>query len=219
MKIKRYINLIVGLSFLAVAVVLWAMPTDSNSAPDNVARSARVLLDRVRLTHSRPSARFAGVTQAKNRAVLSFAVPARVARRLVESGSRVQAGQILARLEDGEFRNALDLARASVNELEAQATQAKRDLQRIRKLYAAHVATVSDLEKTETRQAALEASLQAARARMKESRRVLDETVLRAPFNGTITALKIQAGEWAVPGRGVMELTGDGPVELLVEVR
>jgi RND family efflux transporter MFP subunit len=217
MKIKRYINLIVGFLFLAVAVVLWAKPSDPQTPPKAVYRT-RVLLGSVQADHLQRGARFAGVTQAKNRAVLSFAVPARVAERFVASGSHVAQGAILARLDDREFKNAVSLAQASEAELRTQWEQAKRDHHRIEQLASSHVATVSDLEKVATREAALEASVQAAAARLKEALRLLGETVLRAPFSGTVTGLHIEPGEWALPGQPAMELTGDGDIELLVEV-
>ncbi len=217
MKIKRYINLIVGFLFLAVAVILWAKPSDPHTPPKVVNRT-RVLLGAVQADHLQRDTRFAGVTQARNRAVLSFAVPARVTERFVASGSQVAQGAILARLDDREFKNAVTLAQASEAELKTQWEQAKRDHRRIEQLASSHVATVSDLEKVATREAALEASVQAAAARLKEARRLLGETVLRAPFSGTVTGLHIQPGEWALPGQPAIELTGDGDIELLVEV-
>ena len=217
MSIKRNINFIVGFLFLAAAVALWAKSPNIANPPkaDSV---SRVALDRVQAENPRQGARFAGVTQAKNRAVLSFAVPARVAERPVTSGSHVAKGAVLARLDDGEFRNAVDLAQAAAAQLKAQWEQAGRDRRRIAKLTASRVTTVSDLEKATTREKSLEASLEAATAKLKEAQRLLKETVLKAPFSGTVTGLSIQPGEWAVPGQPAIELTGDGDMELVVEV-
>jgi membrane fusion protein, multidrug efflux system len=220
-KVRGYINFIVGFSLLGVAVGLWAMPSEPDATPAGQQRREhymRVVLDSVQRIDSQRSVRFAGTTQAKDRAVLSFAVPARVAERSVESGSRVHAGDVLARLDDREYRNARKLAQASLNELNAQWQQAGRDRRRIEKLTADNVASVSDLEKAVTREDALKASAQAAEARLAEADRLLQETVLKAPFDGTVTDLDIQAGEWAAPGQPAVELTGDGPVELVVEV-
>ena len=214
---KHHISFIVGLSLVGAAVVLWAMPSEKSLAPD-VSESPRVLLDHVQATQTQRSVRFAGVTQAKNRAVLSFAVPARVVGRTVESGSMVRQGQILARLDDREFRNAVALARATVTELGTQLAQAKRDRVRMERLAASDVVPVAELEKVTTRQATLESSRQAAVARLQESRRLLNETVLKAPFGGTVTGVHIQPGEWVVPGQPAIELTGDGEIELLVHV-
>jgi RND family efflux transporter MFP subunit len=217
MKIKRYINVIIGVLFLAAAVALWAMPSDMKTPPRS-AEPTRVALGQVRSDRNQRAVRFAGVTQAKNRAELSFAVPARVAVRPVVSGSQVTEGSVLARLDDREFRNAVNLAQAALTELKAQWQQARRDHHRFEALTSAHVTPVAELEKAATRQEALEASLEAAAARLKEARRLLGETVLRAPFSGTVTGISIQPGEWALPGRPVVELTGDGAIELVVEV-
>jgi RND family efflux transporter MFP subunit len=215
--IKRHINFIVGFLFLAAAVVLWAIPPNA-ATPSSADGVPRVELERVQAGNRQQGARFAGVTQAKNHAVLSFAVPARVVERPVTAGSRVNQGDVLARLDDGEYRNAANLAEAAVAELKTQWEQACRDRRRIEKLTASRVATVSDLEKVTTREKSLEASLQAATARFKEARRLLHETVLRAPFSGTVTSHYIQPGEWAGPGQPAIELTGDGDIELVVEV-
>lgn len=217
MKMKRYINFIAGLLLLAFAVALWAMPSDHRVLPQAEYRT-RVALGRVETGRRQHSARFAGVTQAKNHAVLAFSVPARVKERFVEAGSQVGQGAVLARLDDREFRNAVALAQASMTELKTQWEQAKRDRHRIERLTASHVTTVSDLEKIKTRETALAASLEAAAARLKEARRLLDETELKAPFGGTVTGLYIQPGEWAVPGKPAVELTGDEDIELVVEV-
>ena len=220
-NIRRYINFIVGFSLLGIAVGLWAMPTEPDSSPSGQPlrdRNLRVVLDSVQRVDGQRRVRFAGTTQARDRAVLSFAVPARVAVRYIESGANVHAGDLLARLDDREYRNARKLALASLNELKANWKQANRDRRRIEKLTTEQVATVADLEKVITQEDALQASVQAAEARLAEADRLLEETVLKAPFDGTVTDLNIQAGEWAVPGQPAVELTGDGPVELVVEV-
>ncbi len=217
MRIKHHLSFIVGFLFMGAAVVLWAMPADK-TLPTDAAGRLHVLLDTVQLEQSQRSARFAGVTQAKNRAVLSFAVPARVLDRQIESGSKVVKGQVLARLDDREFKNAVSLARAAFSELKTQLAQARRDRSRMERLAASDVVPVAELERATTRQTALESSLEAAAARLKESRRLLDEVVLRAPFSGTVTKVFIQPGEWAVAGQPAIELTGDGEIELLVQV-
>lgn len=217
MCIKHHISLIVSLLLMGAAVVLWAMPAHKPLPTDSADR-LRVLLGTVQAAHTQRSARFAGVTQAKNRAVLSFAVPARVLDRQIESGSKVVQGEVLARLDDREFRNAVTLARATFSELKTRLAQARRDRTRMERLAASDVVPVAELEKVTTRQTALESSLAAAAARLKESRRLLDEVMLRAPFSGTVTKVYIQPGEWAVPGQPAIELTGDGDIELLVQI-
>jgi RND family efflux transporter MFP subunit len=215
--IKRYRSILLGLVFLSLAVALWAMPARQEEAAQASSR-IRVRLDPVEATRVRRSVRFAAVTRARDQAMLPFAVPARVVARPVEAGDAVAAGQVLARLDSREYRNAVDAARAAVSELETRHAQSRRDLRRAEELAAAHVATAATLEQAGAKAAALAASLEAARARLKETRRLLDETVLKAPFSGTVTGVHVEPGEWAAPGQPAIELAGDGPVELKVEV-
>lgn len=217
MRRQHKLSLWVGFMLIGVAVALWAMPAEQTTAPNTI-HNPRVLLDSVQIVNTQRSARFAGVTQARDRAVLSFSISARVMERPVESGARVRQGEILARLEDDEYRNAVLLAQATWTELDAQLQQARRDRLRMASLAASDVVPVAALEKVTTQQAALEAGLQAAAVRLKEARRRLNETVLTAPFSGTVTGLYLQPGELAVPGHPAIELTGDGPIELLVQV-
>ena len=217
MKIWRYRSLFLGLLFLSLAVALWAMPARQNDTEDAVSQ-LRVVLDSVHETHVHRRVHFAAVTRARDRAVLSFTVPARVTYRPVEEGDPVAAGQLLARLDDREYRHAAEAARAGVAELSARYDQSRRDLRRTKELAAANVATAAALEQAGAQAAALASQLQGAKARLNEAERLLAETVLEAPFSGTVTGLHIEPGEWAAPGQPAVELAGDGPVELKVEV-
>jgi RND family efflux transporter MFP subunit len=161
--------------------------------------------------------RLAGTTRAARRAELGFTLAARLAQRPVEIGDRVSTGQLLAAIDDREVQLAARAAEAAVAELEIRTAQARRDLDRVQRLVDARAATTEELERTEASTAALEAALTAAEARLAETGRLVDESELRAPFDGTITAVEIEPGEWVKPGTTVVELAGEGVVEVRVE--
>jgi len=161
--------------------------------------------------------RLPGVTRATRRAELSFAVPARLAARPVEVGDAVRAGDVLATLDQREYRLAEDVADSMVAELDARLAQARRDLARVEQLAAARAATAEEQEQTLAGVSALEAAREAALARLAETRRLLDETALVAPFDGTVTAVYLEPGEWAAAGRPVLRLAGSDAVEVVVE--
>lgn len=215
--IKSYLSVLIGALLLGTAVVLWAMPA-SREAPAVDRPGMKVVLASVLETLDRRTVRFSGITKARHQAKLSFSVPARVKARPVEEGTHIQAGQVLAKLDDSEFRHAEALDRALVNELQVRLDQAMRDRHRVAQLAAHNVATKEKLEQITAQVASLDASLQAAQARLEEAQRRLKETILKAPYSGTVTALHIEPGEWAAPGQPVIDLAGDGPVELKVEV-
>ncbi|MEO1370263.1 MAG: efflux RND transporter periplasmic adaptor subunit, partial [Acidobacteriota bacterium] len=141
-----------------------------------------------------------------------------ITERSVDVGDRVRAGQVVARLDDLELRNAVAGARGALAELQARRSQSERDVERAERLLAAKAATGEELEKSRAGLDALNAAITAAEARLREAERLLKETRLEAPFGGTVTEVHYEPGEVTTPGSSVISLSGDGAVELEVEV-
>jgi len=216
---KRRATLMVGLMFLGLAMVIWAKPAaDAEGAASDGPTRRQVRVAAVERVEAAREVRFPGVTRAARRASLAFTLPARLAERPVEIGDRVRAGQVLARLDGDEYRLAEQSAAAAVAELEVRLRQAERDEARVARLAEARAATAEELEQTTAATAAIRAAHEAASARLADTRRRRAETALTAPFDGTVTAVRLEPGEWASPGAPVVELAGSGSVEVRVEV-
>jgi RND family efflux transporter MFP subunit len=162
--------------------------------------------------------RFSGVTRAARRATLSFPQSARLATRSADVGDHVRGGTTLATLDLRPFQNAADAARAAVSEAEARLAQAERDRKRVERLAVSKAATAEEVEHVVTAADAVRAAHAAAEARLAEAHRALSDATLRAPFPGTVTAVLLEPGEMAGAGVPIVELSGDGAVELRVEV-
>jgi RND family efflux transporter MFP subunit len=115
----------------------------------------------------------AGTVRAAQRAEMAFKVAGRVDKVLVDEGDRVKQGDELARLDDREFRTALSSARAEYATADADYRRGLAIFERSQAI------SRRDLEKLETQR-----SLMANRLRNAEL--VLEETVLRAPFDGIV---------------------------------
>ena len=218
MAAHRVSTLIIGTLILGIAVVLAAWPdapTPRTGAPGIPARAVKVVA--VQAGDSTRQVRLPGVTRAVRRADLAFTVPARVATRPAEVGDTVHAGQTLATLDDREYRLAERSAAAALVEVDVRLAQANRDANRVRRLVDARAATREELEQVESATASLNAARDAAAARLDEARRRLDEARLVAPFDGIVTAVHVEPGEWAAPGVTVVELAGGGSVEVRVD--
>ncbi len=210
--------LLTGAAILGIAVAISARPDDvPDPAPTDGALPRTVRTDAVTLTDAGRTIRLAGVTRATDRASLAFTLPARLVERPLDVGDRVAAGQLVARLDDREYRLAEASAAASLAELDVRLGQARRDRDRTARLVAAKAATLEELEQLEAAATALQAARNAAAVRLDESRRRLGETRLEAPFDGTVTEVGLEPGEWASPGQMVVALSGSGPVEVRVE--
>ena len=107
----------------------------------------------------------------------------RIAAMPWEVGDRVEAGAVLARLDDA-------LLRAQLDKAQAEAAKARADMQRTQKLAGGKLASEEQLGAARTALAVAEAE-----ARLLTTR--LSYTEIRAPFAGLITARLTQAGDIA----------------------
>jgi HlyD family secretion protein len=128
----------------------------------------------------------------------------------------VHKGDLLIRIDPSTFEASVAraealLASAQAAEIQAAANrdQAERTLGRAKELRAQNSNLISDeqLEQAQTQSdvaAAIELSSQRqvdqARAGLQEARDQLAKTVLRAPMDGQVTRVAVEAGEVAVPG-------------------
>lgn len=154
-----------------------------------------------------------GYVTARREATVSSKVTGKVVAVLIEEGLKVTNGQVLARLDDSNIRTDLEVAQAelesaqaAVGETRAQLKQANNDYQRAIVLAAQKIDSASDLDQAEASAKALQAHLQWQQAQIDVARRQvdqiqqnLDDTVIRAPFDGVITTKDAQPGEMISP--------------------
>lgn len=208
---------VVGVCLVAVAVLSIADPPDLHRDAEEAASVLAVRRVRTAEVSAEPAARslsFPGVLRAADRVSLSFPVGDRLAARPVRLGDRVDAGEVVARLESEAMRHQLEEVGGTLREAETRLEQARRDRRRLDELYAVKAATENELEDAEAAVAGLEAVVAGARARSSETDRRLTETVLRAPFAGVVTAVAAEPGERVAPGQPVLELSGEGALEV-----
>ena len=131
----------------------------------------------------------------------------------VEEGDRVRAGQIIARIEHGELdaqlvqtKTTVSEARAQVAEATASRDEARRDLERQRTLRrdgivteAAVTAAQAASEVGAARVELAQATLASAEARVRVVEENIENTNVRAPFNGVVLAKRAELGETVSP--------------------
>lgn len=215
----------VKVNYLTVAVVFSVLLLSGCGVGDNADaavsdRSAAVPVRAAEVTASAVAEplRFAGSVRARNRASLTFQVGGVLRSRQVEIGQHVETGEVLAALYNPELVPARDAARARLNELQAQAEQARREQQRGEQLFQRGVLSTQELEQQSARLAALTAGVGSARATLKQTEQMSAESQLRAPFSGRVEALLVEPGEFVAPGQAVMRLASSNGLEVEVSV-
>jgi RND family efflux transporter MFP subunit len=154
-----------------------------------------------------------GYVAARRRATVSSKMTGKVVEVNVEEGMRVREGQVLARLDDSQIRAAyelaqaqLDAARKSVAELEVRLREAQLTLGRREQLLKEGVVGQADVDAAQAEVDSLRARIVAARqqaevakAQVTLQKTQLDDTIIRAPFNGVAISKDAQPGEMVSP--------------------
>ncbi len=161
--------------------------------------------------------RFSGIVRAAQRATLTFQVSGTLKERPVELGQTVKAGDVLASVYNPALEPARDSAAARLDELKTQYDQAQREWERSSRLHQRGVVSEQSLEQIAARRDSLRASMATARASLAEATRLLEESVLKAPFAGQVEALLVERDEFVAAGQPVVRLSS--PLGREVEVR
>jgi len=193
----------------------------AESSPQPAARSDTprpVQVAEVRLAPAEDLHAYTGVVRARREADIGFRASGRITARLVEVGSRVMAGQVLARLDPTDLALSVRAAEAELAAAEAQARQAAAEARRSRALLAAgHVAPAYDDQRQASARSAQE-NVAAARAQLELARNRLGYAELRAPGDGVVTALLAEAGQVVAEGQAVLRIANPEERELVVQV-
>jgi RND family efflux transporter MFP subunit len=131
----------------------------------------------------------------------------RVVRLLVDGGSVVKKGQVLAELDGEPQRLAVASARASVERLEALLANQSRTVRRYEELRSKAVSE-SMLEEAIAQQSARQAELNDARARLDEATYRLDRTRIKSPVDAIVERRLISVGDYVSPGTPIVTIVG-----------
>ncbi len=139
-----------------------------------------------------------------------------------QSGGRVRKGQILFRIDDADYRNRVQQARANVAAQHVALLRANEEAQIARAEYAQFRRDQTDIAKANPL-ALWEPQLEAARASVARDSAVLADaelalarTKVRAPFRGVVQTESIDVGQFVVAGQSVGRLYATNAVEVVV---
>ena len=171
-----------------------------------------------------------GEVRAERVADVAAEVSGRVLELASDLGDRVEAGQVVARLDTLTFERRVEELEAAVAVGRAQRDQAKagartleRELERKRPLLAGGGVTALDVDRLEGELAAAEASVSVAaaginetRARLETARRDLERATVRAPLAGRVAARLVEPGAHIGPGQRLFRILDGCAVVLRV---
>ena len=140
-----------------------------------------------------------GYVVAQQKASVASKGTGRLVYLAVEEGDRVKRNQIIARLEDEDVAAALEKSRADFELAKADLEDAELSLERQRTLYKSGLTSKAELDGAAARYRRVQASIRSAEATITSAGVALENTRIRAPFDGTVLTKNADVGEVVAP--------------------
>lgn len=171
MRLKIYVVLIFTVSLVSCQ----KEPSKNNTTPRRV---------QTQVVHEESLANkllYSGSLEADRSYQLSFMVPGKLSSVKVEEGQKVEKNQPLATLEKDEYQQAYEAVKARYE-------QADDQYKRLKKMYESNSLTKGDFLEISSKR-------KEAKAKLTQSKKKLQRTVLRSPAAGVVERLSVSEGE------------------------
>lgn len=188
------------------------------SAPEVETVAASVTRD-VQPSAGTPILTASGYVVARRQAVVSAKIQGRLSDLRVEEGSNVKKGDVLARLESADYEATVQRARAAVQRAEADLAEQQRQERLATELTQQNVLAEDQREAAVSRVRIGEATVAQAEADLAFAEAQLQNTVIRAPFDGVVVKKMAEVGESVAPiPPGVNISTSSGAIVALADL-
>jgi len=159
---------------------------------------------------------FSGTAKAAVETPLSFRVGGEICELSAKLGTRVEANDLIARLDPRDHVLQVEQNKADLAKAEAQLEQAKAEYGRVRQLYEARHVSKSSLDSQMASYKSAVAQREAAAKGLELAKQQLDYCTLRAPVSGAVASVAAEAHQTVSAGRTVATITSGDGIEMEV---
>ncbi|MCS3859540.1 efflux RND transporter periplasmic adaptor subunit [Salinibacter ruber] len=189
---------------IGAAVLLSACGAESASAPPLEPPVRPVKMHTVQEAGATPAREYPGTVSAAETATLSFELPGTVVDLPVQEGERVEAGQLIARLDGTDAQSRLQSARATRN-------AARSAYERAKSLYAQGIVSQQQLE-------ARQREYEVAQSQLEQAQTQVGDTRITAPFDGRVAEKMVELNENVGPQQPVVTVQDLSRMEVVIDV-
>ena len=169
-----------------------------------VAPPVRVTVMTVSSGDNNSEREYSATVSSSSTTTVSFSVPGTIASLNASEGQKVGKGQILGKIEAGDYENAKNIADATLAE-------AQDGYDRLKKLHDANALP-------EVKWVEMQQKLKQARNAAEMAARTLNDAVLRSPVSGTISRKFVEPGQTVVPVQPIYEIVSTQSLDVDVPV-
>lgn len=190
--------------------------TENSGRQEDQAKTVRVVeADRVSTEQKRS---FAGMARAAETIPLSFEVDGKIRSIAVEMGQRVEAGEVVARLDCTDYRLKAQRRQSGVDRAEAVLDRARSDYRRIQDLYQKDHTSRSELDRARAEYRSAKAGLREAKKAQELARDRVKDCVLATAKAGRIARVPAEEQQNVRAGQTVAVLSVVDRMQLRVFV-
>ncbi|MBQ6005133.1 MAG: efflux RND transporter periplasmic adaptor subunit [Selenomonadaceae bacterium] len=202
--------------FLAVIAVSFLLTGCNDEVA--VQKPPLVKVQKIAVTNAASEENYSGTVRGRYETNLSFQVSGKIISRNVQTGSRVNAGEVLMTLDPKDIVEQSRSAEAQVASTRAQLQLAKTNLDRYSELFKADAIAAAVLDQYKTQYDAAQAAYNAAVAQARQSQNALEYTTLTANADGVISAVNAEVGQVISAGQSVLTLVQTNELEVAVDI-
>lgn len=118
----------------------------------------------------------------------------------VDEGAKVTKGQVLFRIGDNEYKAQVAKARAVLHSMNAEASVAELEAERVRLMVEKKIISATELELAKSKLKAARARVEEAQSNLDHATHLLSYTVIRAPFDGVVDRIPLKTGSLVSEG-------------------
>ncbi|WP_430811032.1 MULTISPECIES: efflux RND transporter periplasmic adaptor subunit [unclassified Carboxylicivirga] len=188
-------------SFIVLLAVSFGLVSCGSEEVQEKVSKRYVKVKRLDTTQAAEELIFNGQLKEKKEVDVAFKVGGQVLEVLVDEGDRVHKGQVIARIDPRDYKIRLQAAKAQYEQLKSEFT-------RYQELYKKNKLPINTLEK-------LEAGYLAAKSAYENAQNALNDTQLKAPFEGYVYRKNTNKYENVAPGQPIYVLLDVSHLEVL----
>lgn len=161
---------------------------------------------------------FHGIVHAEFEPSLSFRVAGKIMNRTADIGQEVKSGQELAKLDSTDYMLSADSANAQLAAAKSTYVTQQANLERYRQLLTQNFVSQAQFDTQKAQFDSAKAQYEQAKNQLQNNNNQVQYATLKAPSDGVITSVNMDAGQVVSAGQVVATMAVSGKKEVVVEL-